>query len=181
MCEALRRYRERQGLVRDALVHLYNLIADGDEPRPDILKVQRLTPGGGGGVCGVCFYPSRFTDENAGSKPEISSFDSGNPKGRRLARKLEFIPPNRPGNFPVDLFFLMFSMRRCPARGIVRSLCHLIKVNVFLPPLTDVSNNLLTAGVTRVKPLAASTKTRSRIGGKQRKVAVCYLPPYAAL
>lgn len=39
VCEALRRYRDRQGFVREALVHLYNLIADTDKPKPDILKV----------------------------------------------------------------------------------------------------------------------------------------------
>lgn len=39
VCEALRRYRDRQCFVREALAHLYNLIADTDEPRPDILKV----------------------------------------------------------------------------------------------------------------------------------------------
>uniref|UniRef100_A0A674NGH5 Zyg-11 family member, cell cycle regulator, like n=1 Tax=Takifugu rubripes TaxID=31033 RepID=A0A674NGH5_TAKRU len=39
VCEALRRYRDRQCFVREALVHLYNLIADTDKPRPDILKL----------------------------------------------------------------------------------------------------------------------------------------------
>ncbi|KAM4604622.1 protein zyg-11 homolog isoform 2-T2 [Polymixia lowei] len=39
VCEALRRYRERECFTREALVHLYNLTTDVDKPRPDILKL----------------------------------------------------------------------------------------------------------------------------------------------
>ncbi|KAM9719608.1 protein zyg-11 homolog isoform 2-T2 [Menidia menidia] len=39
VCEALRRYRERECFVREALVHLYGLTADTDKPRPDTLKL----------------------------------------------------------------------------------------------------------------------------------------------
>uniref|UniRef100_UPI003AADFACC protein zyg-11 homolog n=1 Tax=Centroberyx gerrardi TaxID=166262 RepID=UPI003AADFACC len=39
VCEALRRYRERECFIREALVHLYNLTTDTDKPRPDILKL----------------------------------------------------------------------------------------------------------------------------------------------
>lgn len=39
VCEALRRYRERECFVQEALVHLYNLVIDISEPRPDMLKV----------------------------------------------------------------------------------------------------------------------------------------------
>lgn len=44
VCEALRRYRDRECFVREALVHLYDLIADTDEPKPDVLKVLRFIP-----------------------------------------------------------------------------------------------------------------------------------------
>lgn len=44
VCEALRRYRDRECFVREALVRLYDLIADADKPKPDILKVLRLIP-----------------------------------------------------------------------------------------------------------------------------------------
>ncbi|KAM4727721.1 protein zyg-11 homolog isoform 2-T2 [Anableps anableps] len=37
--EALRRYRERECFVREALVHLYSLTMDTDEPQPDTLKL----------------------------------------------------------------------------------------------------------------------------------------------
>lgn len=47
VCEALRRYRDRECFVREALVHLYDLIADSDKPRPDILKVLRFSPATG--------------------------------------------------------------------------------------------------------------------------------------
>ncbi|XP_074544558.1 protein zyg-11 homolog isoform X2 [Halichoeres trimaculatus] len=39
VCEALRRYRDRECFMREALVHLYNLITDIDKPRPDMLKL----------------------------------------------------------------------------------------------------------------------------------------------
>uniref|UniRef100_A0A668A907 Zyg-11 family member, cell cycle regulator, like n=2 Tax=Myripristis murdjan TaxID=586833 RepID=A0A668A907_9TELE len=39
ICEALRRYNERECFVREALVHLYNMTTDIDKPRPDILKL----------------------------------------------------------------------------------------------------------------------------------------------
>ncbi|KAM8849393.1 protein zyg-11 homolog isoform 2-T2 [Spinachia spinachia] len=39
VCEALRRYRDRECFTREALVHLYNLTADMDKPRPDMLKL----------------------------------------------------------------------------------------------------------------------------------------------
>ncbi|XP_061588931.1 protein zyg-11 homolog [Cololabis saira] len=39
VCEALRRYRERECLVREALVHLYSLTADAGRPQPDVLKL----------------------------------------------------------------------------------------------------------------------------------------------
>ena len=39
VCEALRRYRDRECFIREALVHLYNLTIDIDKPRPDMLKV----------------------------------------------------------------------------------------------------------------------------------------------
>lgn len=42
MCEALRRYKDRECFVREALIHLYNLVTDIDKPRPDLLKVLRL-------------------------------------------------------------------------------------------------------------------------------------------
>ncbi|XP_047223220.1 protein zyg-11 homolog isoform X2 [Girardinichthys multiradiatus] len=37
--EALRRYRERECFIREALVHLYNLTTDTDKPQPDTLKL----------------------------------------------------------------------------------------------------------------------------------------------
>ncbi|XP_055007761.1 protein zyg-11 homolog isoform X2 [Boleophthalmus pectinirostris] len=39
VCEALRRYRDRECFTREALVHLYNLTTDIDKPRPDMLKL----------------------------------------------------------------------------------------------------------------------------------------------
>lgn len=39
VCEALRRYRDRECFVREALVHLYNLTTDADKPQADMLKV----------------------------------------------------------------------------------------------------------------------------------------------
>ncbi|XP_062260767.1 protein zyg-11 homolog [Platichthys flesus] len=39
VCEALRRYRDRECFIREALVHLYNLTIDIAKPRPDMLKL----------------------------------------------------------------------------------------------------------------------------------------------
>lgn len=39
VCEALRRYRDRECFIREALVHLYSLTTDTDKPQPDVLKV----------------------------------------------------------------------------------------------------------------------------------------------
>lgn len=39
VCEALRRYRDRECFIREALVHLYSLTTDIDKPRPDMLKL----------------------------------------------------------------------------------------------------------------------------------------------
>ncbi|CAM9148488.1 unnamed protein product [Lampetra planeri] len=39
LCEALRRYRDRECFLREALVHLYNLTIDSDKLRPEILKL----------------------------------------------------------------------------------------------------------------------------------------------
>nr|XP_046265369.1 protein zyg-11 homolog isoform X2 [Scatophagus argus] len=39
VCEALRRYSDRECFIREALFHLYNLITDIDKPRPDMLKL----------------------------------------------------------------------------------------------------------------------------------------------
>lgn len=39
VCEALRRYRDRECFIQEALVHLYNLTTDIDSPRPDMLKL----------------------------------------------------------------------------------------------------------------------------------------------
>ncbi|XP_041847427.1 protein zyg-11 homolog isoform X2 [Melanotaenia boesemani] len=39
VCEALRRYRERECFVREALIHLYSLTTDADKPHPDMLKL----------------------------------------------------------------------------------------------------------------------------------------------
>ncbi|XP_060900246.1 protein zyg-11 homolog isoform X3 [Labrus mixtus] len=39
LCEALRRYRDRECFIREALVSLYNRITDIDKPRPDMLKL----------------------------------------------------------------------------------------------------------------------------------------------
>ncbi|XP_076018237.1 protein zyg-11 homolog [Genypterus blacodes] len=39
VCEALRRYRERECFLREALVHLYNLTTDIEQPRPDLLTL----------------------------------------------------------------------------------------------------------------------------------------------
>ncbi|CAG01679.1 unnamed protein product, partial [Tetraodon nigroviridis] len=41
ICEALRRYSEREGFVREALFHLFSLTHVMEKPRPDILKVLR--------------------------------------------------------------------------------------------------------------------------------------------
>ena len=40
ICEALRRYSEREGFVREALFHLFSLTHIMEKPRPDILKVN---------------------------------------------------------------------------------------------------------------------------------------------
>lgn len=40
ICEALRRYSEREGFVREALFHLFSLTHAIEKPRPDILKVR---------------------------------------------------------------------------------------------------------------------------------------------
>lgn len=40
ICEALRRYSEREGFVREALFHLFGLTHVMEKPRPDILKVN---------------------------------------------------------------------------------------------------------------------------------------------
>lgn len=40
ICEALRRYSEREGFVREALFHLFSLTHVMEKPRPDILKVK---------------------------------------------------------------------------------------------------------------------------------------------
>ncbi|XP_054889767.1 protein zyg-11 homolog isoform X3 [Poeciliopsis prolifica] len=39
LCEALRRYRERECFVKEALIHLYRLTTDTDKPQPDMLKL----------------------------------------------------------------------------------------------------------------------------------------------
>uniref|UniRef100_A0A665V3R7 Protein zyg-11 homolog n=1 Tax=Echeneis naucrates TaxID=173247 RepID=A0A665V3R7_ECHNA len=39
VCEALRRYRDRECFTREALVHLYSLTTDMDKPRPDMLQL----------------------------------------------------------------------------------------------------------------------------------------------
>ncbi|CAJ1071728.1 protein zyg-11 homolog [Xyrichtys novacula] len=39
VCEALRRYRDRECFIREGLIRLYNLITDIDKPRPDMLKL----------------------------------------------------------------------------------------------------------------------------------------------
>ncbi|KAM6919995.1 protein zyg-11 homolog [Lycodopsis pacificus] len=39
VCEALRRYRDRECFIREALVQLYNLTTDIDKPRPDMLEL----------------------------------------------------------------------------------------------------------------------------------------------
>ncbi|XP_071378482.1 protein zyg-11 homolog [Centroberyx affinis] len=39
ICEALRRYSEREGFVREALFHLFSLTHVMEKPRPDILKL----------------------------------------------------------------------------------------------------------------------------------------------
>lgn len=41
ICEALRRYSEREGFVREALFHLFSLTHVMEKPRPDILKVNQ--------------------------------------------------------------------------------------------------------------------------------------------
>lgn len=43
ICEALRRYSEREGFVREALFHLFSLTHAIEKPRPDILKVHTHT------------------------------------------------------------------------------------------------------------------------------------------
>ena len=40
ICQALRRYSEREGFVREALFHLFSLTHVMEKPRPDILKVS---------------------------------------------------------------------------------------------------------------------------------------------
>ncbi|XP_041704825.1 protein zyg-11 homolog isoform X2 [Coregonus clupeaformis] len=42
ICEALRRYSEREGFVREALFHLFSLTHVMEKPRPDILKLVLL-------------------------------------------------------------------------------------------------------------------------------------------
>ncbi|KAJ7986589.1 hypothetical protein DPEC_G00341440 [Dallia pectoralis] len=42
ICEALRRYTEREGFVREALFHLFSLTHVMEKPRPDILKLVVL-------------------------------------------------------------------------------------------------------------------------------------------
>ncbi|KAI5090457.1 protein zyg-11-like [Silurus meridionalis] len=42
ICEALRRYTEREGFVREALFHLFNLTYVMEKARPDILKLVAL-------------------------------------------------------------------------------------------------------------------------------------------
>ncbi|KAA8589280.1 hypothetical protein FQN60_012645 [Etheostoma spectabile] len=42
ICEALRRYSEREGFVREALFHLFGLTHVMEKPRPDILKLVVL-------------------------------------------------------------------------------------------------------------------------------------------
>ncbi|XP_051954152.1 protein zyg-11 homolog [Xyrauchen texanus] len=42
ICEALRRYSEREGFVREALFHLFSLTHAIEKPRPDILKFVAL-------------------------------------------------------------------------------------------------------------------------------------------
>ncbi|XP_046907095.1 protein zyg-11 homolog isoform X2 [Hypomesus transpacificus] len=42
ICEALRRYSEREGFVREALFHLFSLTHIMEKPRPDILKLVVL-------------------------------------------------------------------------------------------------------------------------------------------
>ncbi|XP_031431106.1 protein zyg-11 homolog [Clupea harengus] len=42
ICEALRRYTEREGFVREALFHLFSLTHVMEKPRPDILKLVAL-------------------------------------------------------------------------------------------------------------------------------------------
>lgn len=42
ICEALRRYSEREGFVREALFHLFSLTHVMEKPRPDILKVSSV-------------------------------------------------------------------------------------------------------------------------------------------
>ncbi|XP_051511189.1 protein zyg-11 homolog isoform X1 [Myxocyprinus asiaticus] len=42
ICEALRRYSEREGFVREALFHLFSLTHTIEKPRPDILKLVAL-------------------------------------------------------------------------------------------------------------------------------------------
>lgn len=44
ICEALRRYSEREGFVREALFHLFSLTHVMEKPRPDILKVKPAKP-----------------------------------------------------------------------------------------------------------------------------------------
>uniref|UniRef100_A0A3Q0RRM5 Zyg-11 family member, cell cycle regulator, like n=1 Tax=Amphilophus citrinellus TaxID=61819 RepID=A0A3Q0RRM5_AMPCI len=39
VCEALRRYRDRECFIRVALTHLYSLTIDTDKPQPDVLKL----------------------------------------------------------------------------------------------------------------------------------------------
>ncbi|XP_068196859.1 protein zyg-11 homolog [Antennarius striatus] len=39
VCEALRTYRDRECFTREALIHLYNLVTDINQPRPELLKL----------------------------------------------------------------------------------------------------------------------------------------------
>ncbi|XP_030630419.1 protein zyg-11 homolog [Chanos chanos] len=42
ICEALQRYRERECFMREALIHLYSLTSDLDEPQPHVLKLVSM-------------------------------------------------------------------------------------------------------------------------------------------
>lgn len=44
ICEALRRYAEREGFVREALFHLFSLTHVMEKARPDILRVRVHSP-----------------------------------------------------------------------------------------------------------------------------------------
>ncbi|XP_070701180.1 protein zyg-11 homolog [Pempheris klunzingeri] len=49
VCEALRKYTDRECFIREGLIHLYNLITDIDKPRPDMLKLV---------LCGMQSHPT---------------------------------------------------------------------------------------------------------------------------